>query len=344
MPADPIGLGIVSGIDQALNNIQQIRNDNDDRAYKSLVAQMMIRKQMMDEQARGYHGGYGSLTPSGDQPAPAAAPSTDLSVPQVYSPGAASAGMGQAASRVAPPAVNVQAPSVGLRGATAAASGPPTGFSGFVARMLHSGYYAGQGLPTLPDLGSVNGLTEDEANTQAAEAARRADVLQAQGYQTTRDKTQHGYDMERQSDEDAAAMARAKLQQAGEDRRSSNSDDKLRTTELEKGLANAQVELDASARALQQMKALGSGASAQDVAAATERYRQALDRATVLRHMIGSDVGLPEEPQPLAAASGTTPELAHLNDLTVDALRRASTPEQKKAIIARYLATVHSMP
>lgn len=334
MPADPIGLGIVSGIDQALNNIQQIRNDNDDRAYKSLVAQMMIRKQMMDEQAHGYHGGYGSLTPSGDQPAPAAAPSTDLSVPQVYSPGAASAGMGQAASRVAPPAVNVQAPSVGLRGATAAASGPPTGFSGFVARMLHSGYYAGQGLPTLPDLGSVNGLTEDEANTQAAEAARRADVLQAQGYQTTRDKTQHGYDMERQSDEDAAAMARARLQQAGEDRRSSNSDDKMRKTELEKALTEAQVDLDASARNLQSVQNNGSAA---DVAAAKERYKESYDRITTLRGMIGNDIGLPEVPKPL---DDKAQKLAHLNGMVSDALKRAPNDAARKQVWAKYFAAL----
>lgn len=338
MPADPFVLGIANGLNEFQQNLRDVQNQNDDRAYKSLVAQMMIRKQIMDERQQGYHGGYGSPT---DQPAPAT-PSTDMSVPQVYlpngggiNPSAVSAGA--TGSRVAAPAVNVQAPTVGLRGAagdTPTAS-LPTGFGGFLSRLVHSGPYAGRGLPTLPDLGPVNGLTEDQANAQQAEAARRADIAQGQAFTAGRDATQHGYDMERQSDEDAAAMARAKLAQAGENARSARSDDKVRTTELEKALTEAQVDLDASARNVQSV--INGGGSDADVAAAKERYKESYDRVTTLRGMIGNDIGLPEAPKPL---DDRTNKLARLNGFVKDALKRAPNDAARKQVWAKYFAAL----
>ena len=112
---------------------------------------------------------------------------------------------------------------------------------------------------------------------------------------------------------------------------------------LKAALANAQTEMDDAGRNLRSVSNSFTASDA-DKQSAASRYTSAMDRVRVLRQMIGSDVGLPEEPQPLNTRSGSTPELQSLNAQAMAALAKATTPEQKRAVMERYQALLKRLP
>lgn len=250
MGASPLFLGFAQGLDKALDNIDQIRNENDDRAYKSMVAGLMLRRQIIDETNQGYHHGVAPFTPpSGSD----TGNGTDSATPAPQIGNSTQSGPGLASFAPKAPTVTVTAP----RGQVVSAIAPPTaqaqddvptGIKGAIARFFHSGSFAGADLPQIPALGPRNGMSEAEYAAQTAETNRRLDA-----------STQFSREQELQREREAADLTKEGLIQDREDARS-------------KADRKNQADLSA-AQQLQQFKIAYDQAAAEDRAAQAEAQK-----------------------------------------------------------------------